>query len=623
MASAGLILLAACTQDEVPGGGGGEGPGGSGGQEPPWSCPPGSLEQPGGTCLPAGVPEDGCAPGFEPDGDLGCAPVLPAEDCPAGTYAVPGDTECRAVAPCGSAPWGEIQTGPNTQYVDAAYAGGDSDGNESKPWTTIQEGVAAAEPGAVVAVGAGTYIGMVVIQKEVQLWGRCPELVEVRGDPELPFALLVAGGTHGVVVRGLSVTGPNSMVGATDATGAVFEQLWLHDKPNAGFTVSEEMGPVEATLRDSLIEAVGYNGVGLIGGQTLLERVVIRDTTISDGDGYGVTLQPGDLTPGHVTIRSTIIEGSENSGAVVVNGAAMTIEGSVIRDAQPPAGSDWGMGAIAQSDPQESGRSTLTVSGSLVEDNYSVGIFIAGSDLVMDRTVVRGTAARPSDQGLGRGVSVQPYQTGEGSALAIISSSLIEDNLELGLGIMHAEGTIEATAVRRTAPREVDGQAGMGVAIEYDPWHHPQAGAQATINGCLITDNHVVGLMVIGASADVVQTVIQHTASQPQDGSFGDGLAVLSGIIPSSTELVPAAATVSQSRIATNARAGIANFAAALSIGQSELSCNTVHLNGEGVDDTTYAFTDLGAVTCGCEDEWVACKVLSTGLTPPTVAGTD
>ena len=85
------------------------------------------------------------------DGDVGCEPILPAEPCPAGRMAAPGDVACRPVMECAPGRWGDIPVEPNTQYVDAAYADGGSDGSDGKPWTTITQANAEAAPGAIIA----------------------------------------------------------------------------------------------------------------------------------------------------------------------------------------------------------------------------------------------------------------------------------------------------------------------------------------------------------------------------------------------------------------------------------------------------------------------------------------
>jgi hypothetical protein len=158
--------------------------------------------------------------------------------------AVPGDTACREVAPCGSGTWGDIPVEANTQFVDKAYAGGNSDGTLAHPWTTIQQGINAAAKGAIVAVAAGSYAEDVLIKyKPVRLWGRCPAMVEVAGAGVAPGVIQVfkkaAGGAE---VRGIAVTGANTGIAVVGASSVVIEQVWVHDTGNWGVYIGNNDG---------------------------------------------------------------------------------------------------------------------------------------------------------------------------------------------------------------------------------------------------------------------------------------------------------------------------------------------------------------------------------------------
>src|SRR4051812_19559403 len=117
-----VAFIAACAEEPAhvadaagPGGGAGGGA---------FPCPPGGAQTEAG-CEPAGIAPERCGGGFEPDEANGCEPILPAERCPEGQMAVPGEAACREIAPCGPAPWGDAPLDDTTQFVDAAYAGGD------------------------------------------------------------------------------------------------------------------------------------------------------------------------------------------------------------------------------------------------------------------------------------------------------------------------------------------------------------------------------------------------------------------------------------------------------------------------------------------------------------------
>ncbi len=71
------------------------------------------------------------------------------------------------------------------------------------------------------------------------------------------------------------------------------------------------------------------------------------------------------------------------------------------------------------------------------------------------------------------------------------------------------------------------------------------------------------------------------------------------------------------SRVTQSARAGLSSFGAAVTLGASELCCNTIDLNGEVSHDKAFVLEDLGGNGCGCPEATGACKAISSGLAPP------
>jgi len=187
------------------------------------SCAPGEAAADSG-CRPAGVPDGSCGAGFVSDENGGCTATLPADACKKGELAVPGETTCHEVAPCGTGTWGLVPVETTTEFVDTAYVGGNSDGTQAKPWTTIQAGVDAAKPGAIVAVAAGSYLEDVeVAGRAVRLWGLSPTKVEIVGTGVGIAALFVRAGASGTEVRDIAMRGAAggmALSGSTDVLTA-------------------------------------------------------------------------------------------------------------------------------------------------------------------------------------------------------------------------------------------------------------------------------------------------------------------------------------------------------------------------------------------------------------------
>jgi len=173
---------------------------------PEEECAPGERTREDGSCQPAGMSADDCDPGFEHDGDVGCRAVLPSEACAAGLMAVPGDSQCREVAPCGDPPWGDAPVDVDTQYVDGSYAGGDSDGTGGKPWLTITAALNAAAANAAVVIAEGRYDESLAVGAPVQIWGRCPALVEIAGTSGIA-SIAFSAGASGSELHAVGVTG--------------------------------------------------------------------------------------------------------------------------------------------------------------------------------------------------------------------------------------------------------------------------------------------------------------------------------------------------------------------------------------------------------------------------------
>ena len=141
-------------------------------------CPPGTIPKLTEGCIPVGIP--GCAELFMEEDGL-CHPSM--DKCPAGSFAVPteGCVPIDGEQGCGSGTWGNIAAGPGTVWVDPAYGAGGSDGSQAAPYTTIAAALAAVAPGGRVALAAGDYDEPVSITKPLELVGRCPSMVTIRG----------------------------------------------------------------------------------------------------------------------------------------------------------------------------------------------------------------------------------------------------------------------------------------------------------------------------------------------------------------------------------------------------------------------------------------------------------
>lgn len=614
---------------------------GEGGCEPilpTASCGVGTMPVIGQTaCQPVGI--SACSQGFASDGQGGCDPILPPGPCPVGTREVLGETTCQPIGDCGTTTWGNIVTDSNTVFVDQGYPGGGSDGSQGAPFVTVTEALAAVAAGGQVAVAEGDYAERLVIGRSVRLAGRCAALVTLRGvtflGADRPAVSIVSAATD-VEIRGVSVTGDVEGIAVFGATGVVLEDLVVSGSgmPGIGLfgesetvirrVVVEQCAPlgvfaqgasveiVDSVLRNNLANAAGDFGMGLQAdcepntaycGSTVLRRSVVVnnreigvyaagvDVTVEDSvvrdtlpvgtsrGGRGISVQCDDDVGvcGSLTVVGSVVERVGHSG-IVVAGADASITSTVVRDVVGTGDPDWeGVGILVGCDSGVGRCGNVDVAGCLVERNGFSGFMIAGSDLTVSDTVVRGQLGLPDGQmgfgivgecripgacpnlsvedsliednaqmgivteGLGfslRGSVVRDTRPdgdgmfGNGVLLqcsnfgdcpsSLVESSLLERNWVLGVGAQGGDLTLRASVVREQRSEEATGYYGRGVSAQCSD----VAGRcpTLTVEGSVISDNRDEGIFLGGGSAAVVDSVVRGTAGQLADGMYGRGI---------------------------------------------------------------------------------------------------
>jgi hypothetical protein len=523
--------------------------------------------------------------------------------------AVPGETTCHEVAPCMDGTWGDIPVESNTQFVDGSFAG-TSDGSAKAPWTTIQRGIDAADAGAIVSVAAGTYtenihIGVIVGSgKPVRLWGRCPALVEIVGVAPVNFAIDVRSGASKTEIRGIAIRGTGG-IEISNAHDVVVDHVWVHDAAGVGVQADRTLGAAAFTMTGSLVERTRKVGVLISAADATIEGSVIRDTTPdTDGStGRGINVQTDGGQRANVTLRGSLIEGNHDVG-VYVAGSDALIEATAIRDTMARA-SDRTSGHGLELRDEAGQRATVTLRASVVERCRYVGVVASGSDLTIEATVVRDTLPQDSDNALGRGIAIQDHD-GE-RAVLMLRASVMERNLETGVFVAGSDATIEGVIVRETSPQMSDGQFGFGIDVQFN--HDTLARSTAAIRSTLVDASYQVGVSIDTSDA-VLDGVLVHDTKARADGLFGDGIAVFA-------ETGPSSAVVSRSRVQQSARAGLSDFGADVKLDTTTFECDAIQLDGEAYGSAPYSLQDLGGDICGCSGTPVVCQILSSGLAPP------
>ncbi len=243
----------------------------------------------------------------------------------------------------------------------------------------------------------------------------------------------------------------------------------------------------------------------------------------------------------------------------------------------------------------------LTIVDSLIERATGLGVALDGSQMRMERTVVR--EMRADEVAPGRALSItNAFGSTEPSGL-LLSDSVIRTSREAAIACIGSQLDMQRTVIIATQP-QADGRFGVGVVVQGDALP-----STAVIRDSYIGDSRTFGLSVLNATATIERLTIDGVLPQLSDGGFGDGVVVLGSAFESWVD-------ISRSRITGAKRAGLASFDAGAVLEGVAFECNTIHLNGEAIS-ADYSFDDRGGNACWCEDEAQVCKVLSTQLEPP------
>lgn len=627
-------------------------------------CAAGEVALMGGGCQPAGVPPGDCAAGFVADMLGGCTAVMPAQPCTKGSIATPGDELCRPVAPCAAGTWGDIPVDAATEHVDASYMVGDSDGTSAKPWPTIGAAIAAASPGAIVAVGAGSYVEDLVVDKPLRVWGRCPQMVELVGTTVGLAAMFLSTGADASEIRDLSITGPALGILLSGAQDVLFDRLWVHDTPARGVGVEATLGPTSFTMARSLVEWTREFGVYLSATQATLDAVAVRDTQlgVAEGDGVGVMIRDDTVTgdPSSAVVRGSVLERNAYTSSFVVNSHAI-FEGVLVRDTQPAQDGRFGRGIAVAFNPAFGIPASAEVRASVLENNREVGLFVVGATTLIETTVVRDTAR--TFQGLARGIGVQNQPSSRADVQMV--QSLVERSGEMGIFVAGAALHLEGTVVRDTQSAATS-TSGRGIGIQPDPTTGELGdlvvrssvverchtigifvgAARAVVEGTLVRDVESAtdgrfgrgicaqddvalaaradlvlrasavhgcrdsGVVVIGSDGAIAGTLVTTVSGRSADGLFGDGVDAFSldG---------PASVTLDASRIEANARAGLAVFGADVTLSNSAFECNPIQLDVETFENLAPSLSDEGGNACACASPPEECRASSSNLAPP------
>ena len=381
---------------------------------------------------------------------------------------------------------------------------------------TIGAAVAAATPGAVIAVDSGTYTESVQIAHSVSIIGKCA-------------ANVIIDGGASAIVQGIAVNGANPV----SVSGVTIHGMFI------GISV-EPQG--ELTLTHSILDNNYGVGISMEQGSATatLDDVVVRNTQGQDEPGFGINEQASST----LKISNTEVTGNHDTAIRVSTSSKLTVTSSVISRTTPYPGYAYGRGLTVQ------GGGTADVSTTAFIANQENAIVISGATATFSQIVVRDTVM----QGGAFGRAIDSFDNGNFT----LDSSTITDNNDASVIVTNATATITKSVVQGTK-LNASGTFGRGVAV--------QEASQVTISGCALLQNHESGVAAISAS-----TTLSVTRSFVQGTMFEGNQTTAYGIVGAQG----ASVTVANSEIDSCAGAGIAYAQAAGIVSSSVVSNNAI-----------------------------------------------
>ena len=341
----------------------------------------------------------------------------------------------------------------------------------------------------------------------------------------------------------------------------------------------------ELVLRDSLVAGNRTAGVLVASSKATVERSVVRDTREQASDkvcGWGIQVSArSDQSPGsELVLRDSLVAGNRNAGIVVLGSKAI-VERSVVRDTQEQASDKkHGVGIEALFQVGKSQGSDLVLRDSLVARNRESGILLASSKATVERSIVRDTRERVSDNTVGTGIqaNVQPGQN-QGSELTLLDS-LVIGNRTIGIDVESSKATVERSVVCDTL-EEASGK-GLGTGIQANLLPGQSRGSELVLRDSLVAGNRNAGIVVQSSKATVERSVVRDTHEQFSDKKSGMGI----GAITKSDHSPGSELVLRNSLVSNNRQAGIVALNSTVTVERSVV-CNNrkdvLGLYGDGL----------------------------------------
>jgi hypothetical protein len=304
--------------------------------------------------------------------------------CAAGTHPFLGGA-CRALtAPCAADGWPVPPPGRTVVWI---RAGANGAGTRDDPVGTIDDAIAIAPPGAVLAVAAGRHVADVSLSDR-ELLGACADSI-VEGEIDV-----AAGAIRALTIEGTMRVSGSLVLEEVATTGVSVDSGGFLDA--RGIVSSVRADAARITIAGSVLDALVLTAASAtvadtlllgetraMGGRLVLQGSELRALTSSAGAevfGEQVVIRGGTgtaiLSEGHLTIRRAFIRAGEGN-------AISSSAGVVVADQILIEGGESGFSVE---------RTNLLVTGSRIRGGTRALSAREGAEIHVDTTIVEDTS---------------------------------------------------------------------------------------------------------------------------------------------------------------------------------------------------------------------------------------
>jgi hypothetical protein len=165
------------------------------------------------------------------------------------------------------------------------------------------------------------------------------------------------------------------------------------------------------------------------------------------------------------------------------------------------------------------GSPEVALRRSLLERAGLAAAIAVGSTFTIEDSAIRDT--QPTAEGkFGRAVSAEVFADTDTPSTVTIRRSAIERNAETGVMALGSTAILEDTVVRQTRSRESDGYLGTGVYAQQSDGHR----GAISMRGSAIELNQYCGICVMDADLTLERTVVRDTKPEEVTSDFGIGV---------------------------------------------------------------------------------------------------